>query len=139
MFQQRSKACPIIAPLLISTPAGYIHRISGVSSPVYLHREYFTTTILKSQHKKHRCYNVSSGQNTHHKGLEGIHRLNLCVVLKEDRPYELRDVDGRPVDKIEARRICLERYHVPDEVRQRNNYRVRRARKEEKIEKRNRS
>jgi transposase len=68
------------------------------------------------------------------------HLLDLVyVVLKEDRPYELRDVDGRPVDKIEARRICLERYHVPDEVRQRNNYRVRRARKEEKIEKRNRS
>jgi transposase len=61
----------------------------------------------------------------------------VYVVLRENRPYELRDVDGTPVDKHEARRICLEQYRVPDEVRRRNNYRVRRARKEKQLEKRN--
>ena len=61
----------------------------------------------------------------------------VYIVLRENRPYELRDVDGTPVDKHEARRICLEQYHVPDEVRRRNNYRVRRARKEKRLEKRN--
>ncbi len=60
----------------------------------------------------------------------------IYVVLREDRPYELRDVDGTPVDKRTARRICQERYHVPDEVRRRNNHRVRKARVEEQIEKR---
>lgn len=61
----------------------------------------------------------------------------VYIVLRENRPYELRDVDGTPVDKHQARRICLERYRVPDEVRRRNNYRVRRAHQEERLEKRN--
>ena len=60
----------------------------------------------------------------------------IYVVLREDRPYELRDVDGTPVDKHTAPLICQERYHVPDEVRRRNNHRVRKARVEEQIEKR---
>lgn len=60
----------------------------------------------------------------------------IYVVLREDRPYELRDVDGTPVDKHLARQICQERYHVPEEVRRRNNYRVRRERKERKAERR---
>jgi transposase len=59
----------------------------------------------------------------------------VYAVLRDDRPYELRDVDGTPVDKHTARRICLERYHVPDEVRQRNNRRVRKARQEARLEK----
>ena len=65
------------------------------------------------------------------------HLLDLVyVILRQDRPYELRDVDGTPLDKHEARRICLERYCVPDDVRRHNNYRVRRARRQERIEKR---
>ena len=60
----------------------------------------------------------------------------IYAVLRDDRPYELRDVDGTPVDKHEARRICQEQYHVPDEVRRRNNHRVRKARKERRIERR---
>ena len=65
------------------------------------------------------------------------HLLDLVyVLLKENRPYELRDVDGTRLDKHQARRICVECYHVPDEVRQRNNYRVRRAREQERLEKR---
>jgi hypothetical protein len=60
----------------------------------------------------------------------------IHAILVEDRPYELRDVDGSAVDKREARRICQEQYHVPDEVRQRNNQRVRKARKERQVERR---
>ena len=60
----------------------------------------------------------------------------IYAILVEDRPYELRDVDGTPVDKREARRICEEQYHVPDEVRRRNNQRARKARKERQVERR---
>jgi len=60
----------------------------------------------------------------------------IYAVLRDDRPYELQDDDGTPVDKLTARRICQVRYHVPDEVRQRNNRRVRKARQEARLEKR---
>jgi transposase len=60
----------------------------------------------------------------------------IYVLLRENRPYELRDVDATPVDKHRARQICQERYLVPEEVRLRNNYRVRRERKERKVERR---
>jgi hypothetical protein len=60
----------------------------------------------------------------------------IYAILVEDRPYELRDVDGSPVDKREARRICQEQYQVPDEVRRRNNQRSRKARKERRVERR---
>ncbi len=65
------------------------------------------------------------------------HLLNrIYAVLKQDRPYELCDVDGTPVDKRTARRICQEQYQVPDDVRRRNNHRVRKAHQENKLEKR---
>jgi transposase len=60
----------------------------------------------------------------------------IYAVLRDDRPYELQDVDGTSIDKHTARRICQIRYHVPDEVRQRNNRRVRKARQEARLEKR---
>jgi transposase len=60
----------------------------------------------------------------------------IYAVLRDDRPYELQDAGGTPVDRHTARRICQERYHVPDEVRQRNNRRVRKARQEAQLEKR---
>lgn len=62
----------------------------------------------------------------------------VYTILRQNRPYELRDVDGTPVDKRQARRICLEHYRVPDEVRRRNNYRVRKARRQKRLEKRSR-
>jgi transposase len=52
----------------------------------------------------------------------------ILVILQEDRPYQLRDVDGTPVSKEQAQAIIAERYTVPDEVRQRNNKRKRRER-----------
>jgi transposase len=60
----------------------------------------------------------------------------VYVVLREQRPYELRDRDGNPVDKRQARRLCQELYTVPAEVRQQNNHRVRQRRAEERIEQR---
>jgi len=60
----------------------------------------------------------------------------IYVVLREDRPYQLCDVNGTPIDKHEARRICQEQYHVPDAIRRRNNQRNRKARQERQVERR---
>jgi len=56
------------------------------------------------------------------------------IVLIEDRPYELRDVDGTPVTVEQARAIIAQRYTVPEEVRQRNNKRARRERAEQQAQ-----
>jgi hypothetical protein len=61
----------------------------------------------------------------------------IWTVLKEDRPYELRDVDGTPVSVAQAREIIAARYTVPKEVRQRQNQKTRRTRAEQRAEKRN--
>ena len=58
----------------------------------------------------------------------------ILVVLREDRPYELRDVDDTPVSKARALEIIAERYTVPEEVRRRNNKRTRRERTEQRAE-----
>jgi transposase len=52
----------------------------------------------------------------------------VLAILKEDRPYELRDVEGNLVGKNEARRLILSRYQVPEEIR-----RERRRRKSVKV------
>jgi len=41
----------------------------------------------------------------------------VLAVLREDKPYELRDKDERPVSREEARKIILTRYQVPEEIR----------------------
>jgi len=56
------------------------------------------------------------------------------VILTEDRAFELRDVDGTPLSRQQAREIVIERYTVPKEVRQRNNRRARRQRAEQQAE-----
>ena len=56
------------------------------------------------------------------------------AVLREDRPYELRDVNGRSVTPKEARAIIAEHYKVPEEVRKRNTRRARKKRREERTE-----
>jgi transposase len=38
-------------------------------------------------------------------------------VLKEARPYELRDAEGNPISKDDARGLILDKYQVPEEVR----------------------
>lgn len=57
------------------------------------------------------------------------------VVLREDRPYKLHDVDGTPISQEEARTIIAKRYTVPEEVRKRNSKAKRRERLETQAEK----
>jgi hypothetical protein len=38
-------------------------------------------------------------------------------VLKEDRPYELRDTQVKPISRDDARRLILSEYHVPEDIR----------------------
>jgi len=80
--------------------------------------------------------------------LRGKHHLQaLCAcathlldrvytVLRENRPYQLRDPRGQALDKDQARRLCTQVYRVPPEVRRRNNYRLRKARAEQRVEQR---
>jgi len=58
----------------------------------------------------------------------------VYVILKEERPYELQDVDGTSVTPQQARAIIAERYTVPEEVRRRNNRRARKERAEKRME-----
>ena len=43
--------------------------------------------------------------------------VRVLAVLREDKPYELRDIDGRPVSREEAKKIILSKYQVPEEIR----------------------
>lgn len=58
----------------------------------------------------------------------------VFAVLRDDRPYELRDVDANPVAVTQARQIIAEQYTVPDEVRRRTNKRRRRKRADKRAE-----
>jgi hypothetical protein len=40
----------------------------------------------------------------------------VLTVLREGRPYELRDAEGKPVSREEARGL-LSKYRVPEEIR----------------------
>jgi transposase len=42
----------------------------------------------------------------------------IFTVLREDRPYELRDTEGRPIGKMTARALILAKYQVPEDIRQ---------------------
>jgi len=42
----------------------------------------------------------------------------VLAVLKEDRPYELRDPEGKLTSKDEARKLTLSKYHVSEDIRQ---------------------
>jgi hypothetical protein len=39
-------------------------------------------------------------------------------VLREDRPYELRDEQGRPISREAAKELILAKYQVPPDIRQ---------------------
>ena len=58
----------------------------------------------------------------------------VYLVLKQDRPYELRDIEGAPISRHQARQLCQEKFHVPDEVRSRNNRRTHQHRVEQQAE-----
>jgi hypothetical protein len=56
-----------------------------------------------------------------HKQAMGVVMSHLATrvytVLKEERPYQLRDLEGNPVTMVEARSLVRERFWVPEEVR----------------------
>ncbi len=41
----------------------------------------------------------------------------VLAVLREEKPYELRDIDGRPITREGARRLTLLNYQVPEEIK----------------------
>ena len=57
----------------------------------------------------------------------------ILAVLKEDRPYQLMDDEGKPIGKSEACKLIHAKYQVPEDVR-----RERRRRKTVKVDKNNR-
>lgn len=78
-----------------------------------------------------------------HKGNHHVQAVCACAthlldriraVLRDGRPYELRDVDHQPVTWQQARTIVTQRYHVPEEVRQRSTQRTRKARRDRRAE-----
>jgi len=62
----------------------------------------------------------------------------VFAVLRDDRPYVLRDVDGRAVTGAEALAIIAQRYTVPATVRQRLNKSARRERADRHAERKQR-
>lgn len=82
-----------------------------------------------------------------HKGKHHVQAVCHCAthlldrvraVLRDERPYELRDVDGTRVTWEEARAIIAERYRVPEEVRKRSSVRARRVRRDMRAERKQR-
>jgi len=41
----------------------------------------------------------------------------VFTVLREDRPYELRDAGGKPISNMAARAFILAKYQVPEDIR----------------------
>ncbi len=79
-----------------------------------------------------------------HRGKHHVQALCTCsahlldrigVVLREDRPYQLQDLDGTPITPERARQIIAEHFTVPEEVRKRNSKAKRRERRENQAEK----
>jgi hypothetical protein len=78
-----------------------------------------------------------------HKGNHHVQAVCACAthlldrvraVLRDGRPYELRDLNHQPVTWQQARTIVTQRYHVPEEVRQRSTQRTRKARRDRRAE-----
>lgn len=62
---------------------------------------------------KGKCHTVAVCNAVNNKTIPRLHAL-----LREDRPYELRDPQtGEPVTQQQARQIIRERYTVPEEIR----------------------
>jgi len=59
----------------------------------------------------------------------------VFVVLRDHKPYEVRDVEGRPVTRDEARTLITHKYTVSDEVRRRTTKRYRQTRRDQRAEK----
>lgn len=60
----------------------------------------------------------------------------IYTILKEQRPYELRDLQGHPISVQQSRQLCRTQFRVPEKVRQRRRVRDRRARANQRSERR---
>ena len=59
----------------------------------------------------------------------GVRMISRVLrILKDNRAYEFRDINGRRITKVEARQIVKEKYQVPEEVRKRLRNRKKRER-----------
>jgi len=78
-----------------------------------------------------------------HRGKHHVQAVCTCAthlldrvfaVLRDNRPYECRDVDGSVVGSTEARRIVLQQYTVPEDVRKRTTKGTRRSTADQRAE-----
>ncbi len=58
----------------------------------------------------------------------------ILLVLKQERPYELRDLEGRPLTKVQARALVLARYTVPEAIRARSRHQSQEERRQRRAE-----
>jgi len=58
----------------------------------------------------------------------------IYALLTQKHDYQLRDPDNKPLTPAASRHLCLTRYHVPEEIRRRNNVRHRRRQVEAQTE-----
>jgi transposase len=83
-------------------------------------------------------YDQMMNKGKHHKQAVcacATHLLDrVLAVFREDRAYEVRDVDGTPVTVEQAQAIIAERYTVPQEVRRRTTKRHRQEQAERQAE-----
>ena len=83
-------------------------------------------------------YDQMTNKGKHHKQAVcacATHLLDrVLVVLREDKAYEVRDVDGTPVTVEQAQAIIADRYTVSPEARRRTTKRHRKARAERQAE-----
>ena len=83
-------------------------------------------------------YDQMTNKGKHHKQAIcacATHLLDrVLVVLREDKAYELRDVNGTPITSQQARAIIAEHYTVQEAVRQRTTKRQRKERAERQAE-----
>jgi hypothetical protein len=42
----------------------------------------------------------------------------ILAVLRENKPYELKDLQGKPITWEKARRLILANYQIPEEIKQ---------------------
>lgn len=71
---------------------------------------------------KHYYDQMVNKGNTHIKATCAIATKmagRILTVLKENRPYEIRDTDNRVVTREQARQIIIKKWAVPEEVRRR--------------------
>jgi len=62
---------------------------------------------------------VHSGKN-HRQAMGAVMShigARILAVLRENKPYELRDIHGRPISREDARRLILSDYQVPEEIK----------------------